>query len=352
MVNAVHTVAVSRTSQFVGAVGYLSSLFVGLLNGTVIRMDSLSGRITGSVKLPDGNSAAHLTYYNGSLYVGTEWLRGAKNEAPFHVYRIEPQTMKILSAIPMNAHYANGFILAFNGFLWAGDGHCTLYKIDPNNLSVMGTVPGVAEDEMAFDGTRYWAECRNVVNVLKPANGLPIETASGSLSLPNRPRGFFLVDNGVYSSGSVNFTLYSMSLSGGLVVFRSAGALGDRSLPTRDVVQFGGLLYAYETGPGADSGRIPARVFVYGHNLQLREVVWLPGPALSLDASQHTLFSLNGRLYFVTESSVGYIEPFHVRITWGLEGQAFVCVCPEHSEPVWFPVMLALPLLHQPVAPN
>ncbi|HYA55170.1 MAG TPA: hypothetical protein VED22_00085 [Nitrososphaerales archaeon] len=316
--DAVDTIAVSQTEQFVGAVGYMSSLFVGLLNGTVIRMDSLSGRITGLVELPDGNSAAHLTYYNGSLYVGTEWLHGAKDQAPFHVYEINPRTMKILNQVTMNPPYANGFILAFNGFLWAGDGHCTLYKINPNDLEVMGTVPGVAEDEMVFDGTHYWTECRNVVNVLLPVAGTPAWMASGSLSLPNRPRGFFLLDNLVYSSGNINFTLYSMSIHGSTVLFRGEGTLGNQSLPTRDTTLFGGLLYVYETGPGADSGQFPGRVFVYEHDLRLKRTIWLTGPALTSDASQHTLFALNGRLYFVTESSVGYIEPIQVRVSLGL----------------------------------
>ena len=317
IIDNVVSVAVSRTNQFVGAVGFMSSLFVGLLNGTVIRMDSRSGLITGSAKLPDGNSAAHLTYYNGSLYVGTEWLRGARDQAPFHVYEINPITMKILSQVTMNPPYANGFILAFNGFLWAGDGHCTLYKINPNTLEVMGTLSGVAEDEMAFDGTHYWAECRNVVNVLLPIAGNPAWVASGSLSLPNRPRGFFLLDNIVYSSGNTNFTLYSMSLQGNTVLFRSEGTLGNQSLPTRDTLLFGGLLYAYETGPGADSGQVPGRIFVYEHDLRLKEKIWLTGPALTSDASQHSLFVLNGRLYYVTESSVGFIEPTQVRVTSG-----------------------------------
>jgi len=331
MVDTVNTVAVSRTDQFVGAVGFMSSLFVGLLNGTVVRMDSLSGRITGSVELPDGNSAAHLTYFNGSLYVGTEWLLGANNHAPFHVYKIEPTTMKILGQVPMNARSANGFVLAFNGFLWAGDGHCTLYKIDPNDLDVMGTVPGVAEDEMVFDGTHYWTECMNVVNVLVPVNGLPVEVALGWLSPPNRPRGFFLLDNRIYSSGITNFTLYSMSLWGSAVLFRGEGDLGNRSLPTRDTMQFGGLVYAYETGPGADSGQTPGQIYVYEHDLRLVEVIRLTGPALPSDASQHTLFALNGRLYFVTESSIGYIEPIQIRVTSGFEHRA---CCPSMPRPI------------------
>ena len=315
IVNTVITVAVSRTEQFVGAIGYMSSLFVGLLNGTVVRMDALSGSITGSVKLPDGNSAAHLAFYNGSLYVGTEWLRGAEDRAPFHVYKVDPRTMNVVGQVSMNNHYANGFVLAFNGYLWAGDGHCTLYKIDPNDLDVMGTVPGAAEDEMVFDGTHYWTECRNMVNVLVPVDGIPTWVATGSLSLPNRPRGFFLLDGGVYSSGSANFTLYSMSLWKSTVLFRGEGDLGNQSLPTRDAMQFEGLLYAYETGPGADSGQIPGRIFVYEHDLRLIRTIRLVGPALPLDASQHTLFALDGRLYFVTESSVGFIEPIQVRFT-------------------------------------
>ena len=322
MIYSIGTVAVSRTDQFVGAVGYMSSLFVGLLNGTVIKMDSLSGRLMGSVALPDGNSAAHLTYFNGSLYVGTEWLRGAKNVAPFHVYKVDPRTMRLLGQVSMNDHYANGFVLAFNGFIWAGDGHCTLYKIDPNNLGVVGMVPGVAEDEMAFDGTHYWAECRNAVNVLVPVNGLPAEIASGSLPLPNRPRGFFILDHRVYSAGTTNSTLYYMSVWGNSVTFKAEGNLGDHSIPTRDTFQYGSLVYAYETGPAADTGQAPGRISVLDHDLRPVESIWLTGPALPSDASQHTLFALNGRLYFVTQSSVGYIEPIRVVILLGLVAQA------------------------------
>lgn len=313
--NPATAIAVSRTEQFVGAVSGNSYLFVGLLNGTVLRMNPLTGHISASVRLPDGNSAAHLTFYNGSLYVGTEWLHGARNEAPFHVYKIEPTTMGILGQVPMTSHDANGFVMAFDGFLWAGDGRCTLFKIDPNSMQVKGTVPHVAEDEMLFDGIHYWAECSNVVNVLKPGSGLPVLIASGSLTFPNRPRGFFMIGTGVYSSGSRDFALYSMTISGNSVVFSKAGALDGHSLQTRDTLSYGGLLYVYETGPGADSGKIPARIFVYGHDLLLRAVIPLPGPALGLDASQHSLFVFNGRFYFVTASSVGFVDPSLVRTT-------------------------------------
>ncbi len=310
--NAVTVVASSRADQFVGAVGGASSIFVGSLNGTVAKMDPLTGRLMGSVALPDGNSAAHLTYYDGSLYVGTEWLPSAKDKAPFHVYKIDPNTMKILAQVPMESHYANGFVLPFNGFLWAGDGHCTLYKIDANSMQVMGTVPRVAEDEMTFDGTNYWAECMNTVHVLRPAVDVPYEIANGSLSLPNRPRGFFVIDKGVYSSGSLDFTIYNMSISATSVDFKAAVARGNSSVPTRDTMQYKGLVYAYETGPRAASGQLPARIFVYSHGLHRLGVVQLPGPALSIDASQHSLFTLDGRLYFVTESAVGYFEPTQV----------------------------------------
>ena len=210
----VTVIAVSRAGQFVGAVSGGSYLFVGLLNGTVLRVDPQTGQISGSALLPDGNSAAHLTFYNGSLYVGTEWLHGARNRAPFHVYKIEPTTMGILGEVPMTAHYANGFIMAFNGFLWAGDGRCTLLKIDPNTMEVKGTVPKVAEDELLFDGVHYWAECKNVINVLKPGNDLPVLVASGSLAFPTRPRGFFAIGPTSYAAGSQDFALYSKSMSG------------------------------------------------------------------------------------------------------------------------------------------
>lgn len=308
LANAVTVIAVSRTDQFAGAVGEASTLFVGSLNGTVAKMDATTGHILGSVRLPDGNSAAHLTYYNGSLYVGTEWLIRARDQPPFHIYRIDPSTMKIAAQIPMESHFANGFVLAFNGFLWAGDGHCTLYKIDPNRMLVLGTIPEVAEDEMAFDGTHYWAECMSTVNVLIPGAGFPVPVASGSLSYPERPRGFFMIDNGIYTSGTLDFTIYSMSLAGRSVIFRSVVPKGDESTPTRDTVEFGGLIYAYETSPRADLGQLPARIYEYSRTLHLLSVVTLPGPALGVDASQHSLFTLDGKLYFVTESSVGHIE--------------------------------------------
>ena len=151
--NQVTVIASSLADRFVGAVFGGPYLFVGLLNGTVLRMDPLTGHISGSAVLPDGNSAAHLTYYNGSLYVGTEWLHGARNSGPFHVYNFDPATMKVLGQVPMTSHDANGVLMAFNGFLWAGDGRCTLSTIAPKNMLVLGTVPHVVEDEMLFDGT-------------------------------------------------------------------------------------------------------------------------------------------------------------------------------------------------------
>ena len=307
MANVVTVIATSRVDEFVGAVGGTSSLFVGLLNGTVLMMDPSTGQLMGSVTLPDGNSAAHLTYYDGSLYVGTEWLASAKDQPPFHIYKIDPTTMKIVAQIPMEAHYANGFVLPFNGFLWAGDGHCTLYKIDAKSLIVVGTVPGVAEDEMTFDGANYWAECVSTVNVLKQTAGVPYTIASRSLPYPDRPRGFFIVNSALYSSGSLDSKLYSMALSGNSIVLKSTAKVSG-TMPTRDTVQYGGLTYAYETGPGADLGQLPARISVYDSGFGLVGVVPLPGPALSLDASQHSLFAFGGRLYFVTESSIGHLD--------------------------------------------
>ena len=306
---SVSTIATSQRGQFVGAVGGSSQLFVGFLNGTVAKMDPQTGRIIRSVALPDGNSAAHLAYHNGSLFVGTEYLYGAKDSPPYHVYRIDPAVMAITGVVPMAAPFANGFVVPIDGYLWAGDGHCSLYKIDPSDMQVKGVVPDAAEDEMMSDGTHYWGECRNIVNAMNPGPNLPTVTASGSLTLPNRPRGFFLADGGVYSSGTHDFTLYSMSIQGSLVIFRNAGTLGNHSLPTRDTTMYGSLLYTYQTGREADSGWMAARVFVYGDHFRIKAIVSLPGAALPSDASQHTLFVLNSRLCFVTRSAVGYVLP-------------------------------------------
>jgi hypothetical protein len=302
-------IASSPTNQFVGAAGDRSHLFVGLLNGTVLRIDPLTGRVTGSVSLPDANSAAHLLDYNGSLYVGTEWLNGALNTGPFHVYKIEPNTMRIVGQLAMHLRYANGFVMAFGGFLWAGDGQCTLYKIDPNSLEVKGTVLHVAEDEMIFDGRQYWTECSNVVSVLEPGRDLPVPVAWGSLTLPDRPRGLFSIGLRIYASGSLDSSLYALSVSGNSVVFNHVRPHHQNRYLTRDVVLYRGLVFGYETGPGADWGGIPGYVLVYDLDLHFRGATALPGPALSSDASQHTLFRIDGRLYFVTQSSVGYFDP-------------------------------------------
>ena len=306
---SVSTLAASPKDRFVGAVGGSSFLFVGYLNGTVAMMDLRTGGIAGSVALPDGNSAAHLAYYNGTLFVGTEYLHGARDIPPYHVYAINPRTMTITGTVSMASPYANGFVVPIDGYLWAGDGACTLYKVDPSNLQVKGILRNAAEDEMMSNGTYYWGECRNVVNVMKPGPNLPSVIASGSLPYPDRPRGFFLNDAEVYSSGTQDCVLYSMSIQGNIVLFSNAGTLGNQSIPTRDTTMFGGLLYTYQTGSKADSGWMASHVFVYDHHFRIRSIVPLPGPALSSDASQHTLFVVNSRLYFVTQSAVGYIVP-------------------------------------------
>lgn len=306
---SVSTVAGSRNNQFVGAVGGSSQLFVGFLNGTVVKMDPVTGTVTGTVLLPDGNSAAHLAFYNGSLFVGTEYLHGAKDTPPYHVYKISPADMVITGAVQMNVPYADGFVVPIDGYLWAGDGHCTLYKINPGDMQLKGVVADAAEDEMLSDGVHYWGECRNMVNVMTREPALPTVVASGSLSYPNRPRGFFMVDASVYASGTMDYVLYSMSIRGSLVLLSNAGTLGSQSLPTRDTMLYGGLLYTYQTGCGADSGWMASRVVVYSHALHRKAVIPLPGPALPSDASQHTLFVFGGRVYFVTQSTVGYIVP-------------------------------------------
>jgi len=144
---------------------------------------------------------------------------------------------------------------------------------------------------------------------MKPGPGLPSIVASGSLNFPNRPRGFFLVDGAAYTTGTLDYVLYSMTVRGNTVVLSRAGALGNQSMPTRDTAMFGGLLYAYQTGSKADFGWMAAHVFVYNHLFRMRTMVSLPGPALPSDASQHSLFVFNGELYFVTQSAVGYMVP-------------------------------------------
>jgi hypothetical protein len=125
-------VADSPQNSFVGAVTDNTFLYVGLLNGSVEKMNHGSGLFIATLALPDGNSAAHLLYYDGSLYVGTEFMQGAKDIPPYHIYRIDPQTMAIFNELPMNSPFANGYVFALNGYLWAGDGACTLYKIQPD----------------------------------------------------------------------------------------------------------------------------------------------------------------------------------------------------------------------------
>lgn len=303
----VFTIAASARNQFVGAVDSESSLFVGFLNGTVVRMDPITGTMTGKLFLPDGNSAAHLAYYNGSVFVGTEYLRGARNDPPYHVYKIDSASMKITGQVEMRAPFANGFVVPLDGFVWAADGHCTLYKIDPATMQVKGTLTGVAEDEMASDGVRYWAECRDMVKVLSPGTGLPTVVAAGSLEFPNRPRGFFIVNSSVYSSGTEDYALYSMKLFGNFVLLQHAGMLGNQSHPTRDTLVSKGLIYAYQTGRDAETGKLTAQIYIFSHHFRLKAVVRLPGRALCADASQHTLFLHKGTLYFVTRSAVGFI---------------------------------------------
>ena len=314
---AVTTIATSRSGKFVGAVGGADSLYMGLLDGTVLRIDPLSGRVTGSAVLPDGNAAAHLAYYDGALYVGTEHLRGAKDAAPYHVYKIDPGTMGVTRTLPMDSHWANGLLIPFNGYLWAADGGCTLYKIDPGTLNVVSKTRGIAEDELTFDGSRYWGECREAVNVFRISNGTPVVTATGALDYPNRPRGFFVIGTRVYSSGSLSFGLYSMTLRGDRVEFKDSGLKGNRSYPTRDTVFYDGYVFAYMTGPDADAMKMHASVLVYAPGLHLRAVVRLPGPALCADASQHTLFLYGGRLVFVTASTVGHVTPVMGVQRWG-----------------------------------
>jgi len=304
-------IASSPGGLFVGAVGGDGYLYVGLLNGSIEKMNPWTGQVLARLALPDRNSAAHLLFYNGSLYVGTESLRGAKNVPPFHIYRVDPQTMQILTQVRMNLNEANGFVFAYNGYLWAGDGACTLYEIKPDTLSVIYTVLGAAEDEMVYDGTYYWTECRSSVNVLKADSALPTIVANGTLPFYGRARGFFEIGSAVYATDGANFTLYRMSISGNRVVFKSMGTLGNHTLGTRDTFSMNGMLYTYQT---RDDARVQARIFVYDRNLRLKATITLTGYGLSTDASQHSMLLFDGRIFFVTTSSIGYFVPSNAEI--------------------------------------
>jgi len=296
-------------TQFAGAVGGGGYIYAGLLNGRVEKLVPQDGLVLASVSLPDRNSAAHLLYYNGSLYVGTEFLRGAANVPPYHIYRIDPQTMKIVTQVAMNSHDANGFVFAYNGYLWAGDGACTLYKINPSTLTLIKTVPDVAEDEMTFDGTHYWTECTSSVSVLKSDSALTL-VATGALPFPGRPRGFFEIGSGVYTVDTANSTVYRMSILRNNIVFKNMGTLVDHYLATRDAFSTNGILYTYQT---RDNALVPARILVYEGNFSLEAAVTLPGCGLPSDASQHSLFLFDGMIYFVTTSFIGYFVPLDVQ---------------------------------------
>jgi hypothetical protein len=300
----IELLASSPAGLFVGAVGDRGYLYVGLLNGTVEKMDAQSGTVMGTVALPDRNSAAHLLSYNGSLYVGTEFLTGARDKAPYHIYRIDPMTLQISARVAMNLSDANGFVQAYNGYLWAGDGGCTLYKIKPSTLSVDKTVTLVAEDEMAYDGTYYWTQCGSVVSVLKPDSLTRV--AMGSLPAPARPRGFFVIGSRIFSTDSANFTRFRMSVSGGRVVFENVRSFYDHTIWTRDACSVANLTYFYGT---RDDQHVQARIVVYDGNYSLETSIALSGNGLGTDASQHTMFVLNQKIYFVTQSSIGYFIP-------------------------------------------
>jgi hypothetical protein len=299
-------IATSPQNLFVGAVTDNASLYVGLIDGVVQKMDPTTGQVLESVTLPDGNSAPPLVYLNGALYVGTEKLPGAKNTAPYAVYKIDPQTMRIVANLTMTFPEANGLLFAHGGYLWAALGGCTLQRIIPDTLTVSGSVSLAAEDEMAFDGTNYWTECARTVDVLKPVAGLPAIVARSDMPSPGRPRGFFQLGPTMYCTSSENFVLYRMSVVAGTVAFTKVGTPWGSSLPTRDTFVRGGLLYTYQT---RDDVPVRAQVSVFDLSFNPRTQISLPGHALVTDASQHSMLMLNGAIYFVTDSAVGFFAP-------------------------------------------
>ncbi|MDE1854403.1 MAG: hypothetical protein KGI38_11750 [Thaumarchaeota archaeon] len=288
-----YSVVMESNGQFVGATTGDGSQFVGYLNGTVAKATP-DGRILTSTALPDRNSAAHLLFLNGSLYVGSEKLPGARDAEPYHVYRLDASTLQVLASMRFPKGSADGLVMYLNGTLWAASGHCNLYSLDPKTLSIRSMIPSVAEDELLFDGSNYWGECINMVYVFQGNHTI----ATGQLSFPDRPRGFFMQDGTIYATRTSDNSLFRMQVYGSQVAFTKVASLG--GTPTKDT--FDGWAYLTD-----DNHPVRASIAHYGPGFSLESLTLLPGYALPTDASQHSMFSFQGKLWFVTDSTMGFL---------------------------------------------
>lgn len=337
------TVVSTSNNLFVGAIADNAFLYVGLINGTVLKMNPTTGQVLASVIMPDLNAPAHLLYYNGYLYVGTQFLSvisGARNTAPYDLYKVNVNTMTITASLEddENGARANGLVMLNGGYLWVAEGDCYLHKISPSALSDMGSVAHAAEDELLFGAKYWWSQCWTNAEVQSEPTStaaLPKVIAAITFPRPYALLGYFQLDGDAYATNSQNLVLYRMtySSSAGFKLY-AVGKLANSKggVETRDTFALGTNLYVYEA---KWNGSIPASIGVYNiqfhptvlpvptcHNsqfhpptvkntiqFQLQNTIPLPGLALPHGASQHTMFLFNNRIYFVTQSAIGYFAP-------------------------------------------
>ena len=181
-------------------------------SGTITELDSATGRLVATFAA--GVRAVDTAYGGGKLWVlasGTAPLPGGRGKSqPAAVSEVDPQSRAIVDTIPLPVapqtapffygHLPGSHLLAWAaGSLWATAPGGALYRVDPARRRIVATVPDLAVQGIATDGTALWVRLDQSgpavfeqVNARTNRAGAPLQTPAISLNAPSS----FAVANG------------------------------------------------------------------------------------------------------------------------------------------------------------
>ncbi len=117
-----------------------------IAGGRIVRIDRATGEVLGSIPLPEGTSAAGLTWAEGALWVADH--RGRK------IRRIDPETGEVTRTLDA-ARFVTG-VTFVEGDLWYGtweEGRSDLRRADPHTGEVLETL--TMPTDMIVSGLEY-----------------------------------------------------------------------------------------------------------------------------------------------------------------------------------------------------
>ncbi len=242
-------------------------IYVGTSYGSIVKVDPLAGKVVRSAELFNYSCVFSMTFYEGSLYVGTSEVYPFPYS--YGVFRVDPESLAILSNYTTGA---NGVadVLGAGGYIYIGSGGGWGDQLSLNLTLVNETYFPVGEPytsmgDMAFDGASiFW---QNYAQVFATDLQMGI-LASGTSPGGSEISCLSSIDGSTYAADQLGH-VYRLSLTNGTVAFTEVITLPVSSQVVSDMLVTDGLLLVAPSGirtspeTGAGPSPLPGSVLVY-----------------------------------------------------------------------------------------